>query len=162
MTTYEQKHALFRDYLEELDTFRDKAVLWNKEENEAYCDECISSPKCSWNNIYDRDGEMAGFLIIGKEGIMKHPDSDYSILEAYIAPHRRGKGLMEEAVKTYVLTHPGIYSLLVIRGNKNALSFWQTLFKKIGGRPYVLSTEYVDPNDKDLILLGYKAGEDKA
>lgn len=156
MGAYETKHALYKEYCCELDLFRPIPLAPTDNVIDSWCDDYISGSDCTWRNIFDDDTqEMVGFLIIGKMGDEKHPESDYSIAQAYVKPEYRKRGLMTRAVNEYITKHTGIYSLLVLRNNKKAASFWKNTFENAGYHPYVLSDRYVNNNGEDLILLGF-------
>ena len=133
MSIYEEKHELYRKYVDELDRFRKKPIHITEKECREICDEYIRSKNSSWHNIYDpATKDLVGFVIIGKEPPEKHPDSLRSIAQAYILPKHRRKGLMTAAVSDYLKRHGGIYSILVLKGNDYAAGFWRRFFKREG------------------------------
>lgn len=133
MSVYEEKHALYRKYLDELDTFRENPERISDESCRKICDWYISSKKSSWHNIKDLDtDELVGFVIIGKEVPEKHPDSVRSVAQAYVLPEYRNKGLMTAVMSDYMTRHKGVYSLLVLKGNTYAAGFWKRFFEKEG------------------------------
>ena len=148
MTVYDTKKHLFSQYCAELAQIQ-PGLPANANIIEENCDSYISSADCSWRNVY-YEGELVGFLIIGKAGIEKHPDSDYAIAEAYILPGHRGMGLMTTAVQEYVETHAGTYSVLVLKDNVYAKHFWAKLFRNLGyhatplNRDCLIDRDFVD------------------
>lgn len=158
MSLYTDKHRLFAAYVNELNKFRPDNPETETEAREQ-CDIYISSPDCTWKNIFAPDtNELVGFLILGKSGKEKHPDTDRAIAEAYVAPEYRRQGLMTAAVKDYESRHKCTYSLLVLRENMDALSYWEKLFDEMHYRPYELDASCVDADGDDLILLGFRPG----
>ncbi len=156
VATYERKQKLYRDYSIELDQYSKDLAPLTDEEIKRYCDGYINGESSSWKNIFSLDGEIVGFLIIGKEFPEKHKCSDYSISQAYIAPEYRGQGLMTKRVSTYIKTHPGKYSLLVYENNKKALSYWPKLFESIDYKPAKFVSEDTACYEGGLILLGFE------
>ena len=135
MSLYEEKHALYRKYVEELDKFRKKPLRLSEKECRQICDDYIQSKNSSWHNIYDpATGNLVGFVIIGKNYPEKHRDSLRSVSQAYVLPQYRKKGLMSEVMSDYLTRprHKGVYSLLVLEGNRYAAGFWRRFFRKEG------------------------------
>ena len=157
MSLFEDKHRLFWAYVQELNTFRPGNEETEEEAREV-CDRYISSPDCTWKNIFAPDTqELVGFLILGKAGKEKHPDSGRAIAEAYVAPEYRGRGLMTAAIDDYESRHRCVYSLLVLKNNEKALRYWQKAFGKHHYRPIRLDPACVDSLE-DIVLLGFRPG----
>lgn len=155
MSLYTDKHRLYQEYVKELNTFRPGFEMSEEEARES-CDQYISSKDCTWKNIFAPDtGELVGFLIFGKSGNEKHPDTDRSIAEAYVTPACRRQGLMSAAVRDYESRHSCRYSLLVIEGNAYAKKYWQKLFADMGYRPVELDDSCVMADAERLLLLGF-------
>ena len=123
MSLYEKKHALYRKYVEELDKFRKKPLRLSEKECRQICDDYIQS-----------SGELVGFVIIGKNYPEKHRDSLRSVSQAYVLPQYRKRGLMTAVMSDYLTRprHKGVYSLLVLEGNRYAAGFWRRFFRKEG------------------------------
>lgn len=155
MGIYLEKHELYREYAKELDRFRNIPINASEEKVRQWCDAYIEDIECSWKNIFSKTGELAGFLIIGKSDIEKHPDADYGIAQAFVASKYRRQGLMSETVKDYIHRHPGTYSLLVLKNNNYAKEFWKKVFLSENYRKADLDTGYVNTNGDDLVLLGF-------
>ena len=157
MSLFEDKHRLFWAYVQELNTFRPGNEETEEEAREV-CDRYISSPDCTWKNIFAPDTqELVGFLILGKAGKEKHPDSERAIAEAYVAPEYRGKGLMRECFLDYKSRHRCVYSLLVLKNNEKALEYWKKLFEEMHYLPRKLDPSFVEAGE-DVILLGFRPG----
>lgn len=168
MSIYEQKHKLYRDYCVELNSYRavpdtDTDVLINNQlAIDTWCDTYINDENCTWRNIFDEaSGNLVGFLIVGKGGSEKHPDADFGIAQAYIAPEFRNQGLMTKTIKEYLGKHKGLYSLLVLEKNTYALKFWKRTFAKEGYHPMRLDDRYVIDGGDDLILLGFAPNKER-
>ena len=155
MSMYEEKLALYRAYMLELDGFRETPAFTDDADVIADFEAYINSSECSWHNVFD-NGELVGFLIMGKSGRFVHPDSIRSVREAYVLPDHRGKHLLRDVLGDYMTRHKGVYSLLVLRRNQFALRFWPTCFKSLGYRPCALSTDCIRSNGDDLILMGFE------
>lgn len=156
MLTYERKQKLYRDYSFELDQYSEDLAPLTGDEIKRYCDGYISDESSSWKNIFSSEGEIVGFLIIGKKFPEKHPYSDYSISQAYVAPKYRNQGLMTKRVSAYIQSHHGIYSLLVYKKNKTALIFWPKLFESLDYKPAKFVSEDNNNYEGGLILLGFE------
>lgn len=157
MSLYDEKKQLYLDYCKELAVYYDDpSSAMTEEEAESAFEEYITSEDCSWRNIFAEDGNLAGFLIIGKHGRFCHPDAMRSISEAYIKPEYRGKGLMKAEAGGYLSRHPGVFALLVLKKNRAAKGFWKHLFKIQNFSPIYLDDSYVEPDiQNDAELLGY-------
>lgn len=156
VVTYERKQKLYRDYSIELDQYSEDLAPLTDEDIKRYCDGYISGETSSWKNIFSPDGEIVGFLIIGKIFPEKHPHSDYSISQSYVALEYRNHGLMTKRVSEYVQSHPGKYSLLVYKNNKKALEYWPKVFESIDYKPAKFAAEDDNVYDGGLILLGFE------
>ena len=114
MSLYEEKHALYRKYVEELDKFRKKPLRLSEKECRQICDDYIQSKNSSWHNIYDpASGELVGFVIIGKNYPEKHRDSLRSVSQAYVLPQYRKRAESDP----FPGGSPPSYGLLVSAAN---------------------------------------------
>ena len=155
MSDYEEKHALYKKYLDELDSFRSRPLHISDRECREICDDYIMSEKSSWHNITDPEsGAIVGFVIFGKEYPEKHPDSLRSIAQAYVLPEYRRRGLMSAVVSDYMTRKRGVFSLLVVNGNEYAAGFWKRFFEKNGYTAAQLSP--VKHEDDDVTMYAYK------
>lgn len=154
MSIYEEKHALYKKYIRELDTFREFPVQMPENDIRKICDEYIQARNSSWHNIYDPESKtLVGFVIIGKEFPEKHPDSMRSVAQAYVLPKYRRKGLMTSVMADYMTRHEGVYSLLILEGNEYAKGFWKKFFEKEGYEEVPLAP---DPEGYgEAMLFGY-------
>lgn len=157
MSLYDEKQKLFEDYIKELEIYKGAPIYRNNDDISRGCDAYMCSTDASWKNIHTDDGKtLAGFLIIGKSGTEKHPDSDFSIAEAYITPTFRHKGLMSGSVQDYVGRHPGTYSLLVYKRNRYALQYWNDIFACIGYTPVSLPEIDLGPMSRYVEQLAFQ------
>lgn len=153
MSLYEEKHALYRKYVEELDKFRKKPLRLSEKECRQICDDYIQSKNSSWHNIYDPEsGDFVGFVIIGKNYPEKHRDSLRSVSQAYVLPQYRERGLMTAVMSDYLTRHRGTYSLLVLKENKYAAGFWKRFFEKEG---YYETTLYPPINVDETVMYAF-------
>ena len=156
MSLYDQKQKLYMDYIKVLNTYRRGGEpVMSQDDAKDICDFYVNTDDAKRINIFADDGELAGFLIIGKHNKEVHKDADYAVAQAYIDPKYRHQGLMTEAVEDYVGNHPGVWSLLVMQRNNYAKEFWPNLFEKLGGRSIPMDmSDVVDDGDM-LICFGW-------
>lgn len=119
--------SLYEDYCRELESFLDVPL-------DIDAVEVVSGyRKRRWNSIkllFD-EGMLAGFLIIGTAPNC-HPDCEYFIAQAYVAPESRRKGIMTKAVSEFVKDHRGKYCMDILYKNYSARIFWLTRFRELG------------------------------
>lgn len=126
------RRRLYGAYLLELEQCRDEPRENIPESQiDEWFQEYLDDLWCLWQDIRCGDS-LAGFLIIGRGGANCHPDADTAICEAYISPEYRHKGLMRNAVASYVQSHSGTYCLIVLPENRYAKAFWPKLFADLG------------------------------
>lgn len=159
MSTHEQKHSLYTLYLQELDAIQPPAIPRTEKEGWQWCEDYINSGNAEWLDIYSGE-RLAGFLIIGTAGIEKHPDSDFSIAEAFVLPGCRGMGLMTGKVTEYVKSRPGIYSLIVLKENAYARHVWKEIFAGLGYEGCALDEGCVS-NPEEVDLMGFRPSKTK-
>lgn len=156
MSLYEEKHALYRKYVNELDSFRETPLNLSDQECREICDRYIRTKVSSWHNIFvpasSGKSDLVGFLIIGKGYPEKHPDALRSVAQAYVLPEYRGKGLMTAAMKDYLTRHRGTYSLLILKGNEYAAGFWKRFFEKEG---YYETTLWPPVNVDETVMYAF-------
>ena len=120
------REKLYSSYINELKFFNpelqtqsDADVLKSYEEVSKFRD-------LTWIDIYSGP-ECVGFLLIAS---MEHcpPDADYLIMETYIHPNHRGKGLMYNSIHKQFLKNPGNYGLFILNANIDAHKFWNEVF----------------------------------
>lgn len=76
-----------------------------------------------WVRIADEKYNEIGFVIIQRErtgGAI----NDYEIIETYIVPEHRRKGVMTNYVRQYATMNPGIYKVNIMPENVVAQKFW--------------------------------------
>lgn len=156
MDEFDRRHDLYAEYCGELNGFRgaddNLMTMFQMYEN---CEEYFRAVGCMWHDIW-MDDQIVGFIIIGNGLPYAHPESDYSICEAYVSPEYRHRGLMTSVVRSVVEESPGIYSLLVLDGNNYAKLFWQKVFASMRYIPVQLDDQYVDPHGDHVVSYGFK------
>jgi len=117
---------MYRAYLDELDHYADEPSTMTAEEFLK-----MYKPRYYEKKLIFNGGSLAGFLIIGQKPDC-HPDCDYFICQAYIAPEFRGKGLMFNALREFIDRHKGRYCLDVLYHNHRARDYWFRSFRELG------------------------------
>lgn len=154
----ENRVSLYREYIKEL---RQYAPDWLDEENDPIWEkttiEYLSDPFSDWIPICADEKEV-GFFIVCKRGGDCHPDAEYTISQAYIQKKYRRRGLMANAVVSYILNHTkGIYCYDVLKGNVSADDFWRILFtEKVRSTRVYLPEVRGKMERKYLNLYGYR------
>ena len=158
MTAYETKQMMYNKYFRELEQYMDDSAKIKgipDEHIKLICDEYINSPNVSWKNIFNDKNEIVGFLLMGKDYEDDYIQSDYFILEAYVLPEWRRKGLMSERMKRYINNHPGKYAALIYTKNKNAATFWNHIFESNGFKAITTNTESTNIQ-KNIVIKGWE------
>ena len=154
MSMYQDKHRLYRMYIAELEAVSCKRLFNSESDIRATADHYIVAEHARWMNIFDKNGKLAGFLIMCKKPEC-HEHADYFIAQAYILPECRGQKLMTSRLNEYLSGHKGTYCLLVLDGNESARRFWDHYFIDIAGyRPVHLKNTSDEP--ENTTLLAYK------
>lgn len=118
----ENKLELFAAYLRELRKIRKEQILFT--EIFAIYEELqtgLETGLCEWIDI-----DNVGFVVIGKKEICPL-EYDYYIIDTYIEPSSRRKGITSKIIRDYMCQHKGKYYLEVINDNKTALEFWHSI-----------------------------------
>ena len=120
----DDKLEMFVAYIRELRKIRNEPV-WFVEICSMFREiqEAIKDGAWEWVDV-----EGVGFIVISK-GADRHPGCDYYIIDAYIEPESRRKGLMKKAILEYARTHKGKYCLEIINNNIAARKFWKSIGK---------------------------------
>lgn len=136
MDKYELRGKMAYAYWEELGQY-DKTILRDRSHWHEWVNEYLFTGY-EWLDIFSDDGQIVGFLILGKRGRDVPEGADYFIEQAYIRKEYRRKGLMTKALERYVRQgHYGKYALWVLEGNVIAQLFWQSVFE------YTLNGEWL-------------------
>ncbi len=72
-------------------------------------------------------GAAAGFAIIDDESPFKPDDVDAVLVDFYVAPKSRGRGLGRAAAELVFRERPGRWLLYVLDGNDVAKAFWRSV-----------------------------------
>ena len=159
MSMYEDKHALYRMYVSELEAVSDVKIFRSDDEIRRTADHYINSEHARWMNILAVDdaagkSHLAGFLIICRKPEC-HEHADYFVAQAYIEPRYRGRGLMASRLDEYLEGHQGVYCMLVYKHNTNAKSFWEHYFVDRAGYKKARLHDMADRDD-GLVMLAFK------
>ena len=80
-----------------------------------------------WVDIYD-GVERVGFILITT---YEHCPAayDYHIMETFILPKSRKKGLVKNTLLGFIKNHPGSYGLFILNRNVTAIGFWKRFLR---------------------------------
>lgn len=101
--------------------------------------------------IYFHD-EVVGFILLNS-GNFVPKDIDYSVHEFFILKSFRKKGIGSAAVRKLMDIYKGKYKIVQLAGNKPAINFWKSFYRK-QGIEYSESIEVID-DLKGLIQVLY-------
>lgn len=127
--------SLFMDYVHELDEIAKQETV-DEEEIIRNCITCMTTDHFNWQDI-QCEGEIVGFLITAVYPEC-HPDCDHFIVESYVQPQYRHKGLMSQTVRNFVKQNPGKYCMVILNLNEYAKGFWAHLFSEMNYAPMTL------------------------
>ena len=109
----------------------------------------------TWFDIFD-GMENVGFIIIAT-GDHCPIEYDYYILEAYIKPESRKRGLMINMLEAIFKNNPGTYGCYFMIQNKDALKFYKRISKKFKFKPAQIRTDS-KAFEYDCIEKAFKIG----
>lgn len=92
-------------------------LYWEKEELSAF--------------LIKIDSQITGFILSNKRPYIPD-DCDISIQEFFLLKKFRGKGYGLRAASMFFEKFPGRYLIAQLESNKPAISFWNTVYKKLG------------------------------
>lgn len=121
------RERLYCAYIEELKFFN--PVLQNKTvENEIADYNTVSNfDDLTWIDIYDGP-EKVGFVLVAT-GEHCPVDADYLIMETYVHPNHRSKGLCFKTIEKLFTDNPGNCGLFILNSNVEAHKFWNKIFE---------------------------------
>ena len=119
------RERLYRAYIEELKFFNPILRTQTNKDILANYKEVSSFEDLFWFDIYDGP-EVVGFLLVAN-GTHCTKDADYMIMELYVHPNHREKGLAKRAVLNLFHQNPGTCGLFVLNLNIDAQKFWNRL-----------------------------------
>lgn len=95
-----------------------------------------------------------GYVAIEKNNQdSKLPDDvDYFIIDSYIDPQYRHRGLMSKAMIDYCYHNRGKYLYYVLSDNKIAIKFWQSLFMDKFKKNISIANEF-NEHDRDNVTM---------
>lgn len=137
------RRVLYGDYIREIY----KIACDNSEITQEKIDDDIRaiyrSKHTKWHDIWC-DGKIVGFVIVGT-GTECHPAADYFIVQTYVEPSSRKRGIGKQFLKDYIKEHPGVYCLDILDKNEVAHKFWAKVFYESGYSGIVLP--YIPHNE---------------
>ncbi len=80
-----------------------------------------------WIDIYN-GFEKVGFILI-TTGSHCPAAYDYHIMETFILPKSRKKGLVKNTLLGFIKNHPGSYGLFILNRNVTAIGFWKRFLR---------------------------------
>ena len=117
------RERLYRSYIEELCFFnpqlRDRDSLKDFLEVSNFSD-------LTWIDLY-YGPEVVGFILV-VNGEHCTPDADFMIMETYMHPDYREKGIVFRAIENLFANNPGRWGLFILNLNKGARKFWRQGF----------------------------------
>jgi predicted acetyltransferase len=119
------RERLYRSYIEELKFFN--PMLQTKSVEDAIADYNAVSQfeDLTWIDLYDGI-ENVGFILV-VTGEHCTADADYMIMETYVHPEHRGKGIAFAGVENLFKNNPGNCGLFILNTNIEAHKFWNLI-----------------------------------
>lgn len=120
---------LYIDYSRELCSL--PGMILDEKRISSYATSMILRTDIDWNLIV-KEGEAIGFLMIKAN----ENGYDYYVVDTYLKPKYRKQGIMTSHVlKTFEGFRGKTIGLTIIQSNFLGISFWQSIFKKLGYIP---------------------------
>lgn len=120
---------LYIDYNRELCSL--PGMILDEKRISSYATGMILRTDIDWNLIV-KEGEAIGFLMIKAN----ENGYDYYVVDTYLKPKYRKQGIMTSHVlKTFEGFRGKTIGLTIIQSNFLGISFWQSIFKKLGYIP---------------------------
>ncbi len=160
---FEAREQLYLKYIRELGTYTENF------REEKISDEKIffnarnllpggeTADHVRWIDI-EENGKIVGFLIMAKSPLC-HPAVDYYIYQTYVLPEYRKRGLMSQAIRSFMKQYPrSSYCILISKNNKWAMHFWRAFFEALGytAKPLSLIAGMSLVHNPDERLVGYE------
>lgn len=122
---------LYIDYDKELCSL--PGMIFDEKRTRSYATGMVLRKDMDWNLIV-KEGEAIGFLIIKAN----ENGYDYYVVDTYIKPEYRNQGIMTSHVlKTFEGFRGKTIGLTIIQNNYLGMSFWRSIFKKLGYIPEI-------------------------
>lgn len=128
----EMYKELYFKYCEELDLYFPEKTKGNKKEYEKSYREFSEDPSCLTLPINDENGELSGFMIVKNGASLNIEGYVFEIVEMYVVPEKRHKGLAMRCATNFLKTCKGKYILVILNTNIGALKFWEKTTKQLG------------------------------
>ncbi len=120
------RERLYRAYIEELKFFNPELKNKSTKEILANYKEVSAFKDLFWFDLYDGP-EVVGFILV-VNGEHCTADADYLIMETYVHPNYRGRGICFKAVEQLFKDNLGNCGLFILNTNKDAHKFWKQVF----------------------------------
>jgi len=91
---------------------------------------------CCLPYLVRADGKLAGFLHVCADPDHLDPDVDFQLLDFYIAPPFRGKGVGRQAARLAFDAHRGRWQVFQLARNSPALAFWHKIIAEYTGNDH--------------------------
>ena len=131
-----EREKLYTEYVKELERISGVKIVEKVGDIRQWIKAYEDDISVNWFEI-EEDGEVIGFAIIQKNAEWPVP-TDYHIAQVYVLPEYRKMGRATRFMMDIVKKFPGKYSLITLRGNKFAESFWDNLFNALGYKKKVI------------------------
>ena len=121
------RDKLYELYIRELSLYSEALRGYTNEDIARQYETVSHFDDLTWIDIYD-GLEKVGFILITD---FDHcpPNYGYYVMETYIHPKYRKKGLVTKTLLAFIENHPSSYGLHILKGNIDAISFWTKFFK---------------------------------
>ena len=129
-----ERYKMYHEYMREILQMSDDEYS-EKDTDKAFCF-YLDRTFIEWIDIYFGT-RLVGFIIIGSYPEC-HPDADRFIIQAYVQPEYRRRGLASDVVSEYIRNNPGTYVMDILKANEPARKFWFETFYKNGYESIVL------------------------
>lgn len=130
-------------YIKEMSRYNSELKLYSKKNINLAYTKYLMDKEQNVIHLYYED-EYAGFLIIST-GTKCHPNADYHIMEAYVVPKYRNKGVMKQAITNRMVQYPGTYCMYMLKDNTKATKSLLHIFEAMGLAPEIVKDEFVRP-----------------
>ena len=117
------RERLYELYIAELATYSEGLKQLSRKDIRLQYETVSNLSDLDWVDIYD-GVEVVGFVLI-TNGSHCPVNYDYHIMETYILPGKRKKGLVHRTILDYIGKHPGTYGLFILNLNIKAVAFWK-------------------------------------
>ena len=121
------RERLYQAYINELKFYNPILKTQSKSDIIAGYKQVSAFSDLTWFDLYDGP-EIVGFLLV-VTGAHCTVDADYFIMELYVHPNHRGKGIATRAVSQLIKENPGNVGLYILNLNIDAHKFWNRIYE---------------------------------